>query len=142
MTQHGLIKITEDLHEAKICYLDRSKSGDRYVIRRDHRYNTWIVETYHGLNRTRLDNIADDLINVANKIVKDRQNIRAKMTLLGRVESEIGDDQRAGTRCTRIGRANSVDVLGFAPGNAPRLHKRIKPFCGTNDEIRRLRRGY
>ena len=60
MIQNGLIKITDELQEAKKYYLDRIKSGNRCVIRRDHHCNTWIAETYHGRKRTPLDKLADD----------------------------------------------------------------------------------
>ena len=34
---------------------------------------------------------------------------------------------------------NIKDILGYDPGDAPFIRSVIKPFCGTNEEIRALR---
>ena len=36
-------------------------------------------------------------------------------------------------------RRNIKDILGYDPGGAPFIRSEIRPFCGTNEEIRALR---
>ena len=138
----GLLKITDDLHEAKRCYLENTGKGVRCVIRRDYHHKTWLVEIYDEQNRRRLDGIVDDLVEASNSILKIKKEISRKMKLIKSSKSVIGDADEKNKSKSRIGRANSLDVLGFSPGNAPRVRSRIRPFCGTDEEIRKLRRGF
>ena len=135
----GLLKITDDIQEAKRCYLENIKKGERCIIRRDYKYKTWIVELYRTENQRSFERIRDEVSGIANKRPKIQKENVIKM--MKSTNSKFRGSKKRQSSNSKIGRASSLDVLGFSPGNAPRLYRRIRPFCGTNEEIRNLRRG-
>jgi len=138
----GLIKITDDLGDAKRCYLESINKHGKCVIRRDHTYKTWLVERYCSENTGRMKREINEILSAFRNLTSIKNEISKKIRVMK--DNSIGKN---GTGISANGKpaarkASSSDILGFTPGNAPRLHRRIRPFCGTNEEIRRLRRGY
>ena len=138
----ALIKITEDLADAKSCYLESIKKFGKCVIRRDHKYNIWLIEKFSDDDSGARGEIVDGIVKAVGRISRIKEEIINKIKVIQKNNPKKGNDSNNKASRTTVRKASSVDVLGFAPGNAPRLHRSRKPFCGTNEEIRNLRNGY
>ena len=138
----ALIKLTEDLADAKSCYLESIKKFGKCVIRRDHKYNIWLIEKFSDDDSGARGEIVDGIVKAVGRISRIKEEIRKKIRVIRKENTPKGDRKNREESKPVVRRASSMEVLGFAPGNAPRIHSRLRPFCGTDEEIKKLRRGF
>jgi hypothetical protein len=129
MMRHGLIKIADDLQEAKACYLDQREAGVRAVIKRDHRHRVWLVERCEGRQQSSLDRLASELLDVGQKIVINRKKLEERLSITGRAGLSSGSGLFGRQSKALVERVSIEKVLGFKPENAPYIR---------SDKMRRL----
>jgi hypothetical protein len=142
MIQHGLIKITDDLGDAKKCYLESIGKYGNCVIKKDHNYKTWLVEKCSSESAGGRDGAINEILQAVGSISRIKEEIRRKIRVIRKNNPPEEEKTKRQEVKPTVRKASSRDVLGFAPGNAPRIHSRVRPFCGTDDEIKKLRRGF